>query len=167
MDIPGIDRKLIQFAVGRYIIESLLYSNDSYFNGTFQEDSKLVRVLHKKSGAVNIMSNYRLISVTVITLDFSNASLKWESIWFVRISGRQLLPLQRLFMQHQDLLCIKYMIQCTQSAKLMYIFMMTSSNGNIFRVTGHLCGEFTGHRWIPRTRASDAELWCFRWSAFE
>ena len=24
--------------------------------------------------------------------------------------------------------------------------MMTSSNGNIFRVTGHLCGEFTGHR---------------------
>ena len=29
-----------------------------------------------------------------------------------------------------------------------------------FRVTGHFCGEFTGHRWIPRTRASDAELWC-------
>ena len=27
---------------------------------------------------------------------------------------------------------------------------MTSSNGNIFRVTGHLCGEFTGPRWIPR-----------------
>ena len=39
--------------------------------------------------------------------------------------------------------------------------MMTSSNGNIFRVTGHLCGEFTGHRWIPGTKASDAELWCF------
>ena len=34
--------------------------------------------------------------------------------------------------------------------------LMTSSNGNIFRVTGHLCGEFTGH-----TKASDAELWCF------
>ena len=28
--------------------------------------------------------------------------------------------------------------------------MMTSSKGNIFRVTGHLCGEITGHRWIPR-----------------
>ena len=36
--------------------------------------------------------------------------------------------------------------------------MMTSSNGNIFRVTGHLCGEFTGHRWIPLTKASDAEF---------
>ena len=45
--------------------------------------------------------------------------------------------------------------------------MMTSSNGNIFRVTGHLCGEFTGPRWIPRIKASDAELWCFLWSASE
>ena len=35
--------------------------------------------------------------------------------------------------------------------------MMTSSNGNIFRVTGHLCGEFTGPRWIPRTKASDVD----------
>ena len=45
--------------------------------------------------------------------------------------------------------------------------MMTSSDGNIFRVTGHLCGEFTGHRWITRTKASDEELWCFHWSAFQ
>ena len=47
------------------------------------------------------------------------------------------------------------------------LFMMTSSNGNIFRITGHLCGEFTGHRWIPLTKASDAGLWCFLWSAPE
>ena len=36
--------------------------------------------------------------------------------------------------------------------------MMTSSNRNIFRVTGHLCGEFTGQRWIPRTKASDVSF---------
>ena len=24
-----------------------------------------------------------------------------------------------------------------------------SLNGNIFRVTGYMCGEFTGDRWIP------------------
>ena len=29
--------------------------------------------------------------------------------------------------------------------------MITSSNGNIFRVTGPLCGKFTGHRWLPLT----------------
>ena len=45
--------------------------------------------------------------------------------------------------------------------------MMMSSNGNILCDTGHLCGEFTGHRWIPLTKASDAELWCFLWSALE
>ena len=48
---------------------------------------------------------------------------------------------------------------------------MTSSNGNIFRFTGHyLCEEFTGHRWIPLTKASDgwvnnreaADLWRHR-----
>ena len=31
--------------------------------------------------------------------------------------------------------------------------MMTSSNGNIFGVTGPLYEEFTGQRWIPRTWA--------------
>ena len=42
--------------------------------------------------------------------------------------------------------------------------MMTSSNGNNFRVTGPLWGEFISHRWIPLTKASDAELWYFLWS---
>ena len=36
--------------------------------------------------------------------------------------------------------------------------MMTSSDGDIFRVTGPMYGEFTGHRWIPHRKASDAEL---------
>ena len=42
--------------------------------------------------------------------------------------------------------------------------MMTPTNGNIFSVTAHLCGEFTGQRWIPRTKVSDTKLWCFLWS---
>ena len=32
------------------------------------------------------------------------------------------------------------------------VFMMTSSNGNIFRVAGPLCGECTGHWRIRSTR---------------
>ena len=28
-------------------------------------------------------------------------------------------------------------------------------------------GESTGHRWIPLIKTSDAELWCFLWSAPE
>ena len=44
-------------------------------------------------------------------------------------------------------------------AKLLH--MMTSSNGNVFRITGPLCGELIGHRWIPGTKANDAEVWYF------
>ena len=59
-----------------------------------------------------------------------------------------------------------WQLKSTQNqAKYLWFHMMTSSNGNIFRVAGHLCGEFTGPRWIPHTKASDAELWCFLWSA--
>ena len=29
------------------------------------------------------------------------------------------------------------------------------------------CGESIGHRRIPLTKASDAELWCFLWSSPE
>ena len=36
--------------------------------------------------------------------------------------------------------------------------VITSSNGNFFRVTGPLWGEFTGHRWIPLTKASNTEF---------
>ena len=53
------------------------------------------------------------------------------------------------------------LVQCLMTQRC----MMTSSNGNIFRVTGPLWEEFTGDRWIPLTKASDAELWCFLWSA--
>ena len=45
--------------------------------------------------------------------------------------------------------------------------IMTSSNGNVFRVTGHLCGELTCPRWITHTKASDADLSCFLWSMSE
>ena len=51
--------------------------------------------------------------------------------------------------------CVIYLIHIPEE----YLFgmgnhtiMMTSSNGNIFRVTGHLCGEFTGPGEIPTQR---------------
>ena len=52
-------------------------------------------------------------------------------VWHDYIIGRRLRYPFRLFVSFRAL-------------------MMTSSNGNIFHVAGHLCGEFTGHRWIPR-----------------
>ena len=45
--------------------------------------------------------------------------------------------------------------------------IISSSNGNIFRVTGPFCGEPTGDWWIPLTKANEGELWYFLWSAFQ
>ena len=82
-----------------------------------------------------------------------------------------------LFRPIDNMLCILYLARvsrkfcyCVQWHWHMrgnYSSMMTSSHGSIFRVTGHLCGVFTGHWWVPRTKTSDTELRCFLWSAPE
>ena len=46
-----------------------------------------------------------------------------------------------------------------------YRDVMTSSNGNIFRVTGPFMREIHRSWWIPLKMSIDAELWCFLWSA--
>ena len=38
------------------------------------------------------------------------------------------------------------------------VTITTSANGNIFRVTGPFCGEFTGHQWIPRKKSVTGEF---------
>ena len=44
---------------------------------------------------------------------------------------------------------------------------LTSSIGNIFRVTGLLSGESNDHQWISLTKASDAEHWYYLWFSHE
>ena len=46
----------------------------------------------------------------------------------------------------------KIAVTCNRSCNRRPLFMMTSSNGNIFRVTGPLCGEFTGPGEFPAQR---------------
>ena len=48
---------------------------------------------------------------------------------------------------------------CVQMSSNKQQHSMTLSNGKI--VTGHLCWEFTCLRWIPHTKASDADLLMF------
>ena len=72
--------------------------------------------------------------------------------------------IHELHIRGRSMSCLLWELWCNQSSSA---YIMTSSNGNICRVTGHLCGKFTGPRWIPRTKASDAELWCFLWSVSE
>ena len=49
---------------------------------------------------------------------------------------------------------------------LAVLFFSDTPNDNVikwkhFSRYWPLCGEFTGHRWIPLTKASDTELWSF------
>ena len=55
---------------------------------------------------------------------------------------------------HISLLDLSFSLYCSGDTKLYTIraHMMTSSNGNIFRVTGPLCGEFTGPGEFPAQR---------------
>ena len=41
----------------------------------------------------------------------------------------------------------------TMFHEVIICYIMMSSSGNFFRVTGLLCGKFSGRRWIPHTKA--------------
>ena len=58
-------------------------------------------------------------------------------------------------------LCIWHTLEKLVTSNKAWHIRMTSSDGNIFQVTGFLCGEFDSHRWIPLTEASDAERYVF------
>ena len=64
--------------------------------------------------------------------------------------------IRHLTLWSQTLIIGKKSVQCTVN--------MTSSNENVFCIAGPMCGEFIGHRWIPLTGASHAELWALMFS---
>ena len=75
-------------------------------------------------------------------------------IWYIR--GSMVISISVLLeVLPVLLLCLIYRIRYRWQLHVIYMYirtrsrMMTSWNGNIFRVAGHLCGKFTGPRWIP------------------
>ena len=62
--------------------------------------------------------------------------------------------------------CLYFVRNDEMKLSYMYQHMMSSSNGNIFHVTGPLWGESTGHRRIP-LKSQCHRVWCFLWSALE
>ena len=81
---------------------------------------------------------------------------------FSRVTSRSYVGLMDLWsLTHVDILfhCEELM---SQSSTATHDGVMKQ-----FCATGHLCGEFTGNRWIPSTQASNAELIYFLWSTPE
>ena len=114
-----------------------------------------------------------IIILPTMTTDFISNKMS-------RYSGRRVVPLISWFHGYKgEILILLWMRRLYTMGVGVNICKYTNTrsadmsvhddviNGNIFRATGHLCGEFTGHRWISHTKASDAELWCFLWSVPE
>ena len=76
---------------------------------------------------------------------------KWRSTSFWRNNDVNIASCVRWDMVHvgpYKLSCQSRIFTGLQNGRP--VLMMTSSNGNIFRVTGHLCREFAGHRELIR-----------------
>ena len=86
-------------------------------------------------------------------------------LWFAILVVNYGISNPVVFMFNSKLLWLSLMCNIFWAGGI--IHMMTSSNGNIFSIPGPLCMEFTGHRWIPLTKAGDVEPWCFPWSSPE
>ena len=109
---------------------------------------------HKRSG-----SNFT--STPFITIQVRRNICLWIFLWLTYRKVKQSICMhdQTKWLSYFAVTKTKRMSRRMWPASENRWCMMMSTNGNIFRVTGHLCGEFNGHRWIPRPKGSDAELW--------
>ena len=138
----GLGKDLALSAVASPIAKTLGSSSIRYLSGTFASDRCLVDV------------DPIVFALWGVGFFFYNLS----EVWFAATPG---------YHWHMEMEPVRDSNMTILNGVGSSIVMMTSLNGSIFRVTGLFCGEFTGHRRIPCTKASDAELWCFIWSAPE
>ena len=129
-----------------------------------------VSLLQKRRQAI-IWTNAGILSIGPFRTNFSEILIEIYTFSLMKmhwkISSAKSRPFCLGLNMLTKLLSIEWKIRVQHFSWYFLLYMMTSSNGNFFRVTGPLCGKFTGHRWIPCTKASYAELWCFLWSAPE
>ena len=80
-----------------------------------------------------VMSEHKILdSMHLITVDLSKRPVGQSRFWLIKC----------------DITCNSDTVVCTNFPR----FMMTSSNGNIFRVTDPLCGKLTGPGEFPTQR---------------
>ena len=90
---------------------------------------------------------HEVLSYTTIQLIYMNTKINTNYI------SLKLRHMRIRWKQHDEI--VKPSIQLKDKSKdvnNILLIMMTSSNGNIFRVTGPLCGEFTGPGEFPAQR---------------
>ena len=100
--------------------------------------------------SLNYRSLTRLLEISSRVLDYvwSGCGTSFGPNKFVKIL---LTGFSAHMVLHRSLTC-RGRLECGSKMPSYQYSMMTSSNESFFRVTDPLCGEFTGDRWIPRTK---------------
>ena len=89
---------------------------------------------------------YRSNSGLAVTKYFTTCQqMHYDHNWFV-LEYLRIIDLRYSICSCDRLVFVICYMQSPPARTGLAISMMTSSNGSIFRVTGLLCGEFTGHR---------------------
>ena len=127
--------------------------------------AKNLRTAHERLAALRPIEEHIEVLKRRLVEEFGVKDVRWQNSWGLVQYRACLLSLLRLCERHGvDNLHLR-----GQWGEWWWLkaSMMTSSNGNIFCITGPVWGESTGNRWIPLTEASDVGLWCFLWFAPE
>ena len=101
-----------------------------------------------------------MASINQITIGLDNG-LSLTMCQIIICTNAELLSFVTVKWNYSEISIKMQIFKCSQRCEIFIeaqcvhlIVMMTLSNGNIFRVTGHLCGEIPGPRWIPRTNGN-------------
>ena len=111
-----------------------------------------------------------------------NVLWKWEMHWNVTLMKfSPLAPPKNVnfWCSHWKKISSKWHFRFSVSAYVLTSSIVTAIRSWAYNFTDHddvikwkhfprywqFVRRTTGHRWIPLTKASDAELWCFLWSA--
>ena len=112
-----------------------------------------------------ILTNAGSLSIGLLGTKFSEILIKIQAFSFTKMDLKICSAKWPPFCPVRDELSSEW--PCTLSALPEHVIDVDVIKWKHFPRYWPLCGEFTGHRWIPRTKASNAELWCFLWSALE
>ena len=117
---------------------------------TWCRGSNIPRERSQYLGAISLS----LLTIIVIPI----MKLRWSEDRLIFVMGIPI-PGKTVYILRQGPGCYVLSV-CWQYEQ---VHMMTSSIESIFRVTGHLCGEFTGHRWRGALIISLICAWITRW----
>ena len=110
---------------------------------------------HPDEPDIKVMYAYRIDPFDLVYHSRTPVSEIWIALFFIPppFHNRNRLQKKREFVSNQaKMICIA-VADC--------LFPRWSHQMEILAIIGHLCGEVTGHRWIPLTKSNDAEFWFF------